>query len=140
MFNSVFYGGFEDVQHTPHIFYISRYPAGRESTVSFPQPDFRWRNDSPYGVLVTTSYTSTSVTVNFWSTKRYEIESISSDRYAVRGVETLTDSGPDCIPMSGAEGFSIDVWRVFKKNGKEIRRQKFHTVYAPEPKLTCEKT
>ncbi|MEV5408840.1 VanW family protein [Thermopolyspora sp. NPDC052614] len=140
MFNAVFFGGFEDVRHTPHIFYISRYPAGRESTVSYPQPDFRWRNDSPYGVLITTSYTSTSVTVNFWSTKRFDIESRSSGRYAVRGIETLTDSGPDCIPMEGAEGFSIDVWRVFKKDGKEIRRQRFHTVYAPEPKLTCEKT
>jgi vancomycin resistance protein YoaR len=140
MFNAVFFGGFEDVQHTPHIFYISRYPAGRESTVSFPQPDFRWRNDSKYGVLVTTSYTSTSVTVSFWSTKRYDIESQSSERYAVRPIETLTDSGPDCIPMGGAEGFSIDVWRIFKKDGKEIRRQKFHTTYAPEPKLTCEKT
>ncbi|MEU7829941.1 VanW family protein [Nonomuraea sp. NPDC049129] len=46
MFNAVFFGGFQDVQHTPHQYYISRYPAGRESTVSFPQPDFRWRNDS----------------------------------------------------------------------------------------------
>jgi len=139
MFNAVFFGGFEDVQHTPHMFYISRYPAGRESTVSYPQPDFRWRNDSPYGVLITTSYTNTSVTVNFWSTKRYDIESRSSGRYAIQGYETIKDSGPDCIPMPGAEGFSIDVWRIFKKNGKEIRRQKFHTVYSPEPKLTCEK-
>ena len=81
MFNAVFFGGFEDVQHTPHMYYISRYPAGRESTVSYPQPDFRWRNDSPYGVLITTSYTNTSVTVNFWSTKRYDIESRSSGRY-----------------------------------------------------------
>ncbi|TQM74201.1 vancomycin resistance protein YoaR [Thermopolyspora flexuosa] len=139
MFNAVFFGGFEDVQHTPHMYYISRYPAGRESTVSYPQPDFRWRNDSPYGVLITTSYTNTSVTVTFWSTKRYDIESQSSGRYNIQPYKTLTDSGPDCIPMEGAEGFSIDVWRIFKKNGKEVRREKFHTVYAPEPKLTCEK-
>ncbi|GAA1017515.1 hypothetical protein Aple_032060 [Acrocarpospora pleiomorpha] len=138
MFNAVFFGGFQDVQHTPHIFYISRYPAGRESTVSFPQPDFRWRNDSPYGVLVTTSYTATSVTVDFWSTKRFEVESESSPRYDVRPIQTLTDSGPDCIPMEGVQGFSIDVTRIFKRNGKEIRRQKFHTVYAPEPRLTCQ--
>jgi vancomycin resistance protein YoaR len=139
-FNAVFFGGFQDVQHTPHMFYISRYPAGRESTVSFPQPDFRWRNDSPYGVLITTSYTSTSVTVTFWSTKRFDIESQSSPRYGIRAIQTLTDSGPDCIPMPGAEGFSIDVTRIFKKDGKEIRRQKFHSVYAAEPRLTCSST
>ncbi|WP_061295816.1 VanW family protein [Herbidospora cretacea] len=138
MFNAVFFGGFEDVQHMAHIYYISRYPAGRESTVSYPQPDFRWKNDSKYGVLVTTSYTSTSVTVTFWSTKRWDIEAESSGPYDVRTAEPITDSGPDCIPMAGAQGFSIDVTRVFKKDGKETRREKFHTRYAPEPVLTCE--
>ncbi|NUW45916.1 VanW family protein [Nonomuraea rhodomycinica] len=137
MFNAVFFGGFEDVRHTPHQFFISRYPAGRESTVSFPRPDFRWRNDSPYGVLIRTSYTSTSVTVEFWSTKRYDVESRSSARYAVKDFPTLRDQGPDCLPMGGAQGFAIDVWRIFRKDGEVVREQRFHTVYAPEPRLTC---
>lgn len=138
MFNAVFFGGFEDVQHMAHQYYISRYPAGRESTVSFPQPDFRWRNDSKYGVLIKTSYTSTSITVDFWSTKRYEIASESSGQYNVKTFETLTESGEKCQPMPGANGFTIDVWRIFKKDGKVLRKQKFTTVYAPEPKLTCD--
>ncbi|MGI5291381.1 VanW family protein [Nonomuraea polychroma] len=138
MFNAVFFGGFQDVQHMAHQYYISRYPAGRESTVSFPQPDFRWRNDSPYGVLVKTSYTATSITVDFWSTKRYDIESQSSPRYDVKPFPSLSESGPKCIEMPGAEGFSIDVWRIFKRDGEVLRKQKFHTVYAPEPRLTCE--
>ncbi|GII42238.1 VanW family protein [Planotetraspora phitsanulokensis] len=138
MFNAVFFGGFQDVQHTPHSFYISRYPAGRESTISFPQPDFRWRNDSPYGVFITTSYTSTSVTVNFWSTKRFDVESESSARYNLKGFPTLTDTGPECIPMTGVDGFTIDVWRIFKQDDEEVRRQRFRTTYMPEPQLTCE--
>ncbi|MDF2706860.1 VanW family protein [Nonomuraea muscovyensis] len=137
MFNAVFFGGFQDVQHTPHQFYISRYPAGRESTVSFPQPDFRWRNDSPYGVLIKTSYTNTSITVQFWSTKRWDIESESSGRYNVKDFRKMKDSGPDCLPMEGVPGFAIDVWRIFKKGGKVVRKQRFHTVYQPEPRLTC---
>ncbi|MFF5264856.1 VanW family protein [Actinomadura viridis] len=139
MFNAVFFGGLQDVQHTPHSYYISRYPAGRESTVSYPQPDFRWRNDSPHGVLVDTGYTSTSITVTFWGTKRYDIESQSSARYGIKGFESKTDPAPDCIPMPGAEGFKIDVWRIFKQNGKVVRRQRFHTVYLPEPRITCER-
>ncbi|WP_181019524.1 VanW family protein [Nonomuraea typhae] len=143
MFNAVFFGGFEDVQHMPHMYYISRYPAGRESTVSFPQPDFRWKNDSKYGVLIKTSFTSTSITVQFWSTKRYEVTSESSGRYNVKSFPSLSESGPKCQPMSGVEGFTIDVWRIFKKagsgkDGKVVRKQKFTTVYQPEPKLTCE--
>ncbi|MFB9720814.1 VanW family protein [Planobispora longispora] len=137
MYNAVFFGGLEDVQHMAHEFYISRYPAGRESTVSWPQPDFRWKNDSPYGVLVKTSSTSTSVTVTFWSTKRYEIESVSSERYNPTQFERKTDSGPDCIPMTGQPGFTIDVTRIFKQDGKEIKREKKTTVYKPELDLKC---
>ncbi|WP_344967620.1 VanW family protein [Streptosporangium fragile] len=137
MYNAVFFGGLEDVQHVAHEFYISRYPAGRESTVSWPEPDFRWKNDSPYGVLVKTSYTDRGVTVAFWSTKRYDVESISSERYNITPFKSATDSGPDCIPMTGQQGFTIDVWRVFKKDGKEIKRVKKTTVYRPELDLKC---
>ncbi|MEV0390479.1 hypothetical protein, partial [Nonomuraea sp. NPDC050643] len=96
-----------------------------------------WRNDSRYGVLIKTSYTGTSITVQFWSTRRFTVTSRSSPRYAVRSFPTLSESGPECIPMEGVEGFAIDVWRVFKRSGKEVRRQRFHTVYAPEPRLRC---
>ncbi|MEV7012709.1 VanW family protein [Streptosporangium sp. NPDC051022] len=139
MYNAVFFGGLEDVQHVAHEFYISRYPAGRESTVSWPAPDFRWRNDSKYGVLVKTSYNDAGVTVAFWSTKRYDIESVSSDRYNITPFKSVTENGPTCIPMEGQQGFTIDVWRVFKQNGKEIKRVKNTTVYRPELDLKCVK-
>ncbi|MDP9865483.1 MULTISPECIES: VanW family protein [Streptosporangium] len=137
MYNAVFFGGFEDVQHVAHEFYISRYPAGRESTVSWPAPDFRWKNDSKYGVLVKTSYTDTGVTVAFWSTKRYDIESISSERYDLTPFKSATDSGPGCIPMAGQQGFTIDVTRIFKQDGKEVKRETEKTVYKPETDLKC---
>jgi vancomycin resistance protein YoaR len=137
MFNAVFFSGFEDVYHKPHSYFISRYPPGREATVSSPNPDLKWRNDSPYGVLITTSYTAKSVTVTFWSTKRYDIESITGPRTRTKGFTTRYDSSPTCTSSSGEPGFDIDVWRVFKQNGKEVRRQKFHTRYLPEPRFVC---
>jgi vancomycin resistance protein YoaR len=36
--------------------------------MGFPHPDVRIRNNTPYGLLITTSHTATSVTVTFWST------------------------------------------------------------------------
>lgn len=137
MFNAVFFGGFEDVYHKPHSYYISRYPPGREATVSSPSPDLKWRNDSPYGVLVTTSYTEKSITVTFWSTKRWDVESITGERYRYRSFRTEYDYSATCEPTSGVPGFDIDVWRVFKKDGQEVRREKFHTRYLPEPRFVC---
>lgn len=137
MFNAVFFGGFVDVFHKPHSYWISRYPAGREATVSSPEPDLKWRNDSPYGVFVTTSYTAKSVTVTFWSTKRYDVESVSGERYRIKPTHTVYDSRSTCESSSGEPGFDIDVWRVFKVGGKEVRREKFHTRYLPEPRFVC---
>ena len=138
MFNAVFFGGFEDVEHKPHSYWIRRYPPGREATVSSPHPDLKWRNDSPYGVLITTSYTDKSITVTFWSTKRYDIESITGEPYRYRPFKAQYDSSPTCESTAGERGFDIDVWRVFKQNGKEVRpREKFHTRYLPEPRFIC---
>jgi vancomycin resistance protein YoaR len=137
IFNAVFFAGLQDVQHKPHSYWISRYPAGRESTVSFPEPDFKFKNDSPNGVLIQTSYTNTSLTVTFWGTKRYDIESISGPRVNVKPFTTRYNPKPGCESASGREGFDIDVWRVFKQGGKELKREKFFTRYLPEPHIIC---
>ncbi|MGI8698050.1 MAG: VanW family protein [Mycobacteriales bacterium] len=138
IFNAVFFAGLEDVQHTPHSYYISRYPAGRESTVSYPQPDFRFRNDSPYGVLIQTAYTDTSLTVTFWGTKRYDVESVSGPRYAPTSLTGVTyNPRPDCEASLGGTGFSIDVTRIFRQGGREVRRERFSTRYLPEPHVIC---
>ena len=39
--------------------------------------------------------------------------------------------------MVGQPGFTIDVWRIFKQGGKEIKRVKETTVYRPELDLKC---
>ncbi|GAC1325649.1 MAG: VanW family protein [Mycobacteriales bacterium] len=137
MFNAVFFSGLEDVTHTPHSYYISRYPPGREATVSFPQPDLRWRNDSPTGVLVKTSVTGTSVTVTFWGTKRFDIDSVSSERYNPTPFGPQYIDTAECQPAAGGPGFDIDVWRVFKAGGAELKREKFHTRYLAEPNFIC---
>jgi hypothetical protein len=30
-----------------------------------------------------------------------------------------------------------DAWRIFHKNGREIKREKFSWRYAPEPRYIC---
>jgi vancomycin resistance protein YoaR len=140
MFNAVFFAGLEDVFHKPHSFYISRYPAGREATVYEGAIDLQWRNDSDTGVYVDTRWTPGSLTVTFYGTRRYEIESISSERRTPREPAVLekVDDG-DCIPQSGVPGFDITVTRVFKDlaTGAEIKREDFRTRYNAEAVIKC---
>jgi vancomycin resistance protein YoaR len=140
MFNAVFFSGLEDVYHKPHSYYISRYPAGREATVYEGQIDLQWKNDSDTGVYVDTAWTPGTITVTFYGTKHYDIESISGNRTNVRepAVQEVTDDG-SCKSQAGAQGFDITVTRVFKdlSSGAEIRRENFQTHYAAEPIIRC---
>lgn len=65
-YNTVYWGGFQDVQHTPHSRYFSRYPEGIEATISWPLPHLIFKNNSSHGILIQTKTTSTSVTVRFF--------------------------------------------------------------------------
>ncbi len=138
LYNATFFAGMQDVEHKPHSYFISRYPAGREATVSFPQPDLKWKNDSPHGALITTSYTSRSITVSIWGTKRYdEVLSVSSPRTRMRTFGTQYITRADCTSASGANGFDITITRVFKKGGVEVKRDSYRHRYLPEPRFIC---
>jgi vancomycin resistance protein YoaR len=138
LFNAVFFSGLEDVEHSPHSYYLTRYPPGREATVSWPKPDLVFRNDSPHGVLIDTSYTDTSITVTFWGTKRFdEVRSETGPRVRLRDFDTRYVTRPDCTATDGQQGFDITVTRVFVQDGREVRREPFRTRYKPEPRFIC---
>ena len=140
IFNAVFFSGLRDVTHTPHSYYISRYPPGREATVSYPLPDLIFENDSPNGVYIDTSYTDRSITVTFWGTKRYdEVRSVTGPRTRLKDFGKQYVDRPDCTPGSGAKGFDIVVTRVFVDGGKEVKREDFKTRYKPQPQFICGK-
>jgi vancomycin resistance protein YoaR len=68
LFNASFFGGLDFVEYQSHSIYISRYPYGREATLSFPKPDLIIENTTPHGVLIWPTYTGTSITVTLYST------------------------------------------------------------------------
>jgi vancomycin resistance protein YoaR len=141
LFNATYYAGMEDVEHKPHSYWFSRYPSVIESTIFYPDLDFKFRNNTPYGVLLDTSWTSSKITVSVWSTKVYD--SVKTTWSAKRNITTPKvvhlEPGPDCIETDGINGFAQDAWRIFRKDGKELRREKFSWKYDPEPRYVCDK-
>ncbi|WP_446217428.1 VanW family protein [Micromonospora sp. IBHARD004] len=139
LFNATYYAGLEDVEHKPHSFYFSRYPAVIESTIYYPALDFKFRNNSPHGVLIDTSYTSSTITVSIWSTKIYDsVKTEYSPRRNITQPKTVyLEPGPDCIEAAGSEGFAQDAYRVITKDGQVIKRQKFSWTYQAEPRFIC---
>jgi hypothetical protein len=82
-FNAAFFAGLDIDEYQSHSIYISRYPYGREATLSFPLPDLELTNNTPYAVMLWPTYTGTSITVDVWSTKYFEVEQTRQTSYKI---------------------------------------------------------
>ena len=68
LFNAAYFAGLDIPEYQAHSEYFDRYPYGREATMGFPAPDLVLTNSTPYGILIWTSYTQSSLTVTLYST------------------------------------------------------------------------
>jgi vancomycin resistance protein YoaR len=66
-FNAAFFAGLRLVVHTPHEFWITRYPPGREATISWGGPEMIVENDWPAAILMRVTDTGTALTVSMYS-------------------------------------------------------------------------
>jgi vancomycin resistance protein YoaR len=140
-FNATFFGGYEILEHKPHSYYISRYPVGRESTINYPTVDVRIRNDSPYGLLVDTSYTDTSITVTFWGRRWADVESTTGSPHNYTSPTTQIKknadlpAGTERVLQSGSQGFDVVVTRRLRYRDGGGEDEEYFTRYLPEPRI-----
>ncbi|MEX1207572.1 MAG: VanW family protein [Acidimicrobiia bacterium] len=128
MYNAAFFAGLEDVAHTPHSIWFSRYPEGREATLGWQNPNLIFRNNTENAIIVRTTYTPTEITAKIYGDNGgLVVEAGLSNRYnhtsargpVVRKNSSLVPSGPGagCSPstavtvQSGSGGWSVDVYR-----------------------------
>lgn len=73
MFNAAYFAGLDLDEYQSHSVYFSRYPFGREATLSMPGPDLVVTNATAYPVLIWPTYDATSITVTMYSTQNVEV-------------------------------------------------------------------
>ncbi len=100
LYNAVFFGGYADVDHSPHHFYISRYPMGREATINYPSVDLKFRNDTSHGVLIRTYYSDTSITVAFYGDN--DGRTVREENRKILHTEPITEQARE-LPGEGAD-------------------------------------
>ncbi|MDO8885317.1 VanW family protein [Candidatus Oleimmundimicrobium sp.] len=139
IFNTAFFGGYPIIERSNHSFYISKYPTGRDATVSYGGPDFRFKNDTSAHILIKTSYSNSSVTVSFYSTGFGINVSYDTSQFSnivscpIEYVEDSTiNKGEQKIEEQGINGFDVTVYRTVTKNGETIRKDKFFSRYKPK--------
>lgn len=138
LFNAVFFSGARIEEFHPHSFYISRYPEGREATISWPNLDNRFTNDTGAGILINASVNGDEVTVSFSGRKPYDdIRADKSPRRNIVEPERITDDSDKCVPQSPTPGFTVDITRSFINNGSTVKTSSFTTVYDAADHIVC---
>jgi len=138
VYNLAWFAGAKLTEHTPHSFYIARYPEGREATIYWPNLDNKWKNTSPYGMLVQMWVSKNQVHGRIWSTKVYDVEAVLGPRTNVTQGTELVDDSAECVPQPEmTPGFDVSVQRILRQNGAVVTSEDYPTHYAPEDKVTC---
>ena len=140
LYNAAFFAGLTLVDHTPHQFYISRYPMGREATVSWGGPELIFRNDWPDAVLIKLSAGETAVTARFFSTRLgRRVETTTGEPYDWTPAEEIVSRNPSLprgarhvVQQGGVPGFTVEYARRVYWGDKLLRPERFKVRYEPE--------
>jgi vancomycin resistance protein YoaR len=145
LFNDAFELGLPILERTNHNLYLSHYPLGRDATVSWGGPDFRFRNDLKHGILIKTRYTDSTLTFVFYGTdehRRVVAKTSPQTNWTVAGMNYAIDpSAPrgsvKVVKGTGEKGFDVSVERtVYDAAGKELRHDVFKSRYIPDSPTT----
>ena len=90
LFNAAYFAGLDITTYQAHSEYFDRYPRGREATMGFPNPDLVIENTTPYGVMIWTSYTGSSLTVTLYSTPFVTAEQTGIDEGSAGNCRVVT--------------------------------------------------
>ena len=137
LFNNAFELGLPIIERHNHSFYISHYPMGRDATVSWGGPDFEFRNDLPTGILIKSSYTSSTLTFTFYGTQSgRRVEATTSPQTNWRQPKTAYAYDPYApagsirtSEGSNEAGFDVTVHRTVYQGDDVLRRDAFLSRY-----------
>jgi len=138
MLNAAWFSGVQLDAWQPHAYYISRYPAGREATISVGAIDNVWTNDTTSPVVIRTYIEGNSIVMTFYGDRQYTVQTREGQRRNYTSPETKTDSGPNCLDQSAVDGFTISMARDLIKGGEVVHTDDYTTTYAPSDGVTCQ--
>ena len=145
LFNDAFELGLPILERTNHNLYLAHYPLGRDATVSWGGPDFKFRNDLEHGLLIKASYTDQTLTFTVYGTpegRRVVSHTGPQTKWTSPGMNYAVDTtaprgSVKVVKGTGEQGFDIQVWRkVYDRNGKLLRSNVFKSHYIPDSPTT----
>ncbi len=130
LYNAVLLANLEIVERTNHYFNPGYVEAGKDATVSWGGPDFRFKNNRNYPIKIVCSGTGGRVNFKVWglhSDDDYEvvIESkyVQSIPYkTIQQKDASLAKGASKVIEKGSNGCKTETYKILKKNGTVISR------------------
>ena len=136
LYNAVFKAGLKIISRRSHTFEPSYVTPGRDATVSWDQPDFKFINNSSTAIGLRASYADQKVTVSVygipiledgitWDLDSKKVEDLGTPNPTYEEDQTL-QPGAEVTKSKGSAGSRWETYKIVYKNGKEISRELDH--------------
>ncbi len=136
LYNAVFKAGLKISSRRSHTFEPSYVTPGRDATVSWDQPDFKFINNSSTAIGLRASYADQKVTVSVygipiledgitWDLDSKKVEDLGTPNPTYEEDQTL-QPGEEVTKSKGSAGSRWETYKIVYKNGKEISRELDH--------------
>lgn len=136
LYNAVYRAGLEITYRRSHTFEPSYITPGQDATVSWEQPDFKFRNNTSSTIGIKASYADRKANVTIYGIPVLE-EGVTWDLVSEK-VETLDKPAPvyeedqtlqpgvEVEKSAGSSGSRWHTYKVVYKDGKEVSRELDH--------------
>ncbi|KIL35209.1 hypothetical protein SD70_32280 [Gordoniibacillus kamchatkensis] len=141
LYNAVLRSGLEIVERRNHSLPISYVPLGQDATFSTGYINFRFRNNTGYGLLIRTVAANGMLTVKLFGRLPEDI-SYDIDSKIVKTIEppvkyvknSSLRRGEQRKVLDGKRGFVVETTRIKRQNGKIIGTELIsRDTYSPQP-------
>lgn len=142
LFNAVFFAGLPVLERHNHSFYISKYPKGRDATLSYGSLDLKFKNDTANYILVKSFVGSGSLTISLYGySPGIKVQYETSPFINIRPFKTQVIKDPNLlegeeeIEEKGVNGGTVVVVRKVYREGVLVRKDKFISYYRAKPEI-----
>jgi vancomycin resistance protein YoaR len=142
LYDAVLFSNLEIVERRNHMFIPSYVDGGWDATVVWGSTDFKFKNNRDYPIKIETSVSGGIATVTIYGLKTDDDYEISLETETVKTIPFSTTYQSNSsyksgsIIQSGKDGSVVDTYKIYKKNGVEVKREKIsRDTYSAQNKI-----
>lgn len=137
LFNAVTRADLEIVKRNNHAWPITYINIGEDAAVNWPNLDLKFKNNKDTPVFIIMYYNSKSTSCEVFGMTLGDGVSIDLESKVIQQI--APPAGPEYVfngslpygtqkeTVQARTGYKVDTYKIWKKNGQEIKREKMHT-------------